>query len=78
MTTVARTDVRPFRQIVLKVHGQCNLACDYCYVYEHGDQSWRDRPRAMSPGDRRGRREPHRRARADTRIERRRSDSARR
>ena len=49
MTTVARTDIRPFRQIVLKVHGRCNLACDYCYVYEHVDQSWRDRPRAMSP-----------------------------
>jgi uncharacterized protein len=33
----------------MKVHGRCNLACDYCYVYEHVDQSWRDRPRAMSP-----------------------------
>ncbi|MGM1060598.1 FxsB family cyclophane-forming radical SAM/SPASM peptide maturase [Saccharothrix sp. Mg75] len=39
----------PFRQFVLKVHGRCNLACDYCYVYELADQRWRDRPRAMSP-----------------------------
>ncbi|MFD1152646.1 radical SAM protein, partial [Saccharothrix hoggarensis] len=40
----------PFRQFVLKVHGRCNLACDYCYVYELADQRWRSRPRAMSPG----------------------------
>ncbi|QFZ22163.1 FxsB family radical SAM/SPASM domain protein [Saccharothrix syringae] len=39
----------PFRQFVLKVHGRCNLACDYCYVYELADQRWRTRPRAMSP-----------------------------
>ncbi|MFC7527808.1 FxsB family cyclophane-forming radical SAM/SPASM peptide maturase [Actinoplanes sp. GCM10030250] len=38
----------PFREMVLKVHQRCNLACDYCYVYEHADQSWRDRPRVMS------------------------------
>lgn len=36
-------------QFVLKVHGGCNLACDHCYVYEHADQSWRDKPRTMSP-----------------------------
>src|SRR3954453_2215826 len=34
----------PFRDIVLKVHQRCNLACDYCYVYEMADQSWRTRP----------------------------------
>jgi uncharacterized protein len=39
----------PFREFVLKVHQRCNLACDYCYVYEHADQSWRDRPLSMSP-----------------------------
>ncbi|MFG2103686.1 FxsB family cyclophane-forming radical SAM/SPASM peptide maturase [Micromonospora echinaurantiaca] len=38
----------PFRQFVVKIHGWCDLACDYCYVYEHVDQSWRRRPRAMS------------------------------
>ncbi|MEV6298323.1 FxsB family cyclophane-forming radical SAM/SPASM peptide maturase [Actinoplanes sp. NPDC051861] len=37
----------PFRELVLKVHQRCNLACDYCYVYEAVDQSWRDRPRVM-------------------------------
>lgn len=38
----------PFRDVVLKVHQQCNLACDYCYVYTMADQSWRDRPAVMS------------------------------
>ena len=39
----------PFHDVVLKVHQRCNLACDYCYVYEHADQSWRDRPVSMAP-----------------------------
>jgi uncharacterized protein len=38
----------PIRQFVVKVHSRCNLACDYCYVYEMSDQTWRDRPRIMS------------------------------
>src|ERR671930_1334307 len=39
---------RLFRQFVLKVHSRCDLACDHCYVYEHADQSWRDRSVKMS------------------------------
>jgi len=39
----------PVHDVVLKVHQRCNLACDYCYVYELADQSWRDRPAVMSP-----------------------------
>jgi uncharacterized protein len=38
----------PFRQFIVKLHSRCNLSCDYCYVYHHVDQSWRDRPRVMS------------------------------
>jgi uncharacterized protein len=38
----------PFRQFVVKIHSRCDLACDYCYMYEMADQSWRDRPRRMS------------------------------
>ncbi|MFI9833418.1 FxsB family cyclophane-forming radical SAM/SPASM peptide maturase [Streptomyces sp. NPDC051913] len=34
----------PFRQLVLKVHSRCDLACDHCYVYEHADQSWHTKP----------------------------------
>jgi uncharacterized protein len=42
-TTTSET----FTQFLIKIHSRCNLACDYCYVYEHADQSWRDRPRVM-------------------------------
>jgi uncharacterized protein len=38
----------PFREFILKVHSRCNLACDYCYMYEMADQSWRRQPRKMS------------------------------
>ncbi|RAY12972.1 radical SAM protein [Actinomadura craniellae] len=38
----------PFREFVLKIHSRCNLACDYCYMYEMADQSWRSQPRRMS------------------------------
>jgi uncharacterized protein len=38
----------PFQEFVLKIHSRCDLACDYCYMYEMADQSWRDRPRRMS------------------------------
>lgn len=38
----------PFRQLVLKVHSRCDLACDHCYVYEHADQSWTARPKGIS------------------------------
>lgn len=40
---------RPVTHYVLKVHSLCDLSCDHCYVYEHADQTWRDKPRA--PGD---------------------------
>ena len=39
----------PFSELVLKIHGRCNLACDYCYVYESADKSWQRRPRSMPP-----------------------------
>jgi uncharacterized protein len=39
----------PFLEFIVKVHSRCDLACDYCYMYEMADQSWRDQPRAMSP-----------------------------
>ncbi len=41
--------LKPVHDVILKVHQRCNLACDYCYVYEHADQSWRDRPATMAP-----------------------------
>ncbi|MCF2528911.1 FxsB family cyclophane-forming radical SAM/SPASM peptide maturase [Yinghuangia soli] len=39
----------PLQHFVVKVHSRCNLACDYCYLYEMGDQSWRTASKAMSP-----------------------------
>lgn len=38
----------PIRQFILKIASRCDLACDYCYVYQLGDDSWRNRPRVMS------------------------------
>lgn len=38
----------PFREFVLKLHTRCNLACDYCYMYELADTAWRQVNSAMS------------------------------
>lgn len=35
-------------QVVFKVAQRCNLNCTYCYVYNRGDDSWRDRPAFVS------------------------------
>ncbi len=35
-------------QYVLKVTSRCDLACDHCYVYEHADQSWRNKPKVIA------------------------------
>ncbi|MFE2943195.1 radical SAM protein [Streptomyces sp. NPDC059255] len=39
----------PFAQFIVKVHGRCNLACRYCYLYAGPDRTWRARPAAASP-----------------------------
>lgn len=33
---------------LVKVASRCNLDCDYCYVYHHADQSWRQMPKTLS------------------------------
>lgn len=38
----------PFTHFVVKMHSRCNLACDYCYLYEMGDESWRSSAKTMS------------------------------
>ncbi|MDT0310529.1 FxsB family cyclophane-forming radical SAM/SPASM peptide maturase [Streptomyces sp. DSM 44917] len=40
----------PFQEFVVKVHSRCNLACDYCYVYQAADRGWRAQPHVMSHG----------------------------
>jgi uncharacterized protein len=37
-----------FDQFVIKIASRCNLACEYCYEYFHGDDSWRRQPRFMA------------------------------
>lgn len=37
-----------FTAALLKIASRCNLNCDYCYVYKHVDQSWRNQPHFMS------------------------------
>ena len=41
----------PFREIdtvLLKTASRCNLNCTYCYVYNMGDDGWREQPKRMS------------------------------
>lgn len=33
---------------IMKVNSRCQLACDYCYMYESVDQSWENQPIHMS------------------------------
>ncbi|AVV47245.1 FxsB family radical SAM/SPASM domain protein [Streptomyces sp. P3] len=33
----------------MKMHGRCNLACTYCYLYEGPDRTWRTRPATVAP-----------------------------
>ncbi|MFD9412443.1 radical SAM/SPASM protein FxsB, inactivated metallohydrolase extension form [Streptomyces sp. NPDC059989] len=47
-TGAAAARLIPFREFVVKVHSRCDLACDHCYIYEHADQSWRQRPAVLS------------------------------
>lgn len=34
--------------LVVKIAERCNLNCSYCYIYNHEDRSWRERPKLMS------------------------------
>jgi len=38
----------PFREFIVKINSRCDLSCDYCYMYEMADQSWRSQPKRMS------------------------------
>jgi uncharacterized protein len=48
MPVPGRDDDRHVTQVILKVAQRCNLNCTYCYVYNRGDDSWRDRPAFIS------------------------------
>jgi uncharacterized protein len=36
-----------FTELILKIASRCDLACDYCYMYELGDDTWKKQPRFM-------------------------------
>jgi uncharacterized protein len=36
------------RVFIIKLAGRCNLNCSYCYMYNLGDTTYRERPRVMS------------------------------
>lgn len=38
----------PFSAFILKVANRCNIDCDYCYVFNSADQTWRHLPARMS------------------------------
>jgi uncharacterized protein len=40
----------PLNEFIFKAETRCNLNCDYCYVYNLGDDSWRSAPRYMDLG----------------------------
>ena len=37
---------------LIKVTARCNLNCDYCYVFNHADQSWKKMPSVLSAENR--------------------------
>ncbi|MBF5058840.1 cyclophane-forming radical SAM/SPASM peptide maturase YhhB [Candidatus Neptunochlamydia vexilliferae] len=37
-----------FSSFLIKVASRCNLNCAYCYMYQHADQSWKDKPLVLS------------------------------
>lgn len=42
------TVLTPLHSLVCKIVSRCNINCDYCYMYNHSDQSWQQQPLKMS------------------------------
>ncbi len=43
------TPIVPFHTFLWKVVSRCNINCSYCFVYNLGDDTWKEQPRFMSP-----------------------------
>lgn len=39
---------RQIKEIIVKISQRCNLNCSYCYMYNHADKTYQDRPAFMS------------------------------
>lgn len=37
-----------FGAALIKIASRCNLNCDYCYMYQHEDQSWKNQPKFVT------------------------------
>lgn len=42
------SELPPIDEFVVKVASRCNINCDYCYEFNHGDDSWRRLPPFMT------------------------------
>jgi uncharacterized protein len=38
---------QPLSLFIVKIASRCNLNCTYCYVYNKGDETWKERPPIM-------------------------------
>lgn len=47
MTIQELEGIPPVSCFLVKIASRCNLDCDYCYVYQHADQSWKNMPKFL-------------------------------
>jgi uncharacterized protein len=43
------SELPAIEEFIVKIASRCNIDCDYCYEFNHGDDSWRRLPPFMTP-----------------------------